>query len=145
MTFTYPAIFKQMPDGTYEGHFIDLEGCSARGDNLDLCIRDAIEEMRSWIQVELEEEEVHMPAVTHIDDVIPGEGEIVRNIGAIVRMTDGYDECTGSLRAGRGGGPTWKRDQRAYEKPPAGNSGRRFFICVFTSVIGSSWKILKST
>jgi hypothetical protein len=42
--------------------------------------------------VELEEEEVHMPAVTHIDDVIPGEGEIVRNIGAIVRMTDGYDE-----------------------------------------------------
>ena len=92
MTFTYPAIFKQMPDGTYEGHFIDLEGCSARGDNLDLCIRDAIEEMRSWIQVELEEEEVHMPAVTHIDDVIPGAGEIVRNIGAIVRMTDGYDE-----------------------------------------------------
>ena len=56
MTFTYPAIFKQMPDGTYEGHFIDLEGCSARGDNLDLCIRDAIEDMRSWIQVELEDE-----------------------------------------------------------------------------------------
>ena len=61
MTFTYPAIFKQMPDGTYEGHFIDLEGCSARGDKLDLCIRDAIEEMRSWIQVELEEGIIEMP------------------------------------------------------------------------------------
>ena len=62
MTFTYPAIFKQMPDGTYEGHFIDLEGCSARGDNLDLCIRDAIEEMRSWIQVELEDLKEPLPS-----------------------------------------------------------------------------------
>lgn len=92
MTFTYPAIFRQREDGSYEARFIDLDDCTATGDNLDLCIRDAIEAARSWIQVELEEEVPLLPPVTHIEDVVPEEGEIVRNIGVIVRMMDGYDE-----------------------------------------------------
>ena len=42
--------------------------------------------------MELEEEGPLLPPVTHIEDVVPEEGEIVRNIGVIVRMMDGYDE-----------------------------------------------------
>ena len=83
MTFTYPAIFRQREDGSYEARFIDLDDCTATGDNLDLCIRDAIEAARSWIQVELEEEVPLLPPVTHIEDVVPEEGEIVFLAGCI--------------------------------------------------------------
>lgn len=92
MTFTYPAVFKQRSDGSYECRFIDLEGCMAVGETLDLCIREAIEEARSWIQIELEEEIPNMPAVTHIEDIELAKGEVVRNVSVIVRMREGYDE-----------------------------------------------------
>ncbi len=91
MQFIYPAVFSKREDGGYRGYFPDLDQCCAEGDTLDEALYNAIEEARAWIQVELEDS-LELPPVTHPDDIVLKEGEFVRTIGVIVRLTDGWDE-----------------------------------------------------
>lgn len=92
MVFTYPAIFKKEADGTYSGRFPDLEACTAHGATLDEAINDAIDAERNWLLVEMEEEDVELPPVTHMDDLVLEEGEIARSIGAIVKLYEGWGD-----------------------------------------------------
>ena len=91
MQFIYPAVFCQNEDGTYQGYFPDLEQCFAKGDTLDEVLNSAIEEARTWIQVELEDT-FELPAVTPPEDLVLREGEFIRNIAVTIRLTDGWDE-----------------------------------------------------
>ena len=43
MKFIYPAVFRKTEDGTYEGHFPDLECCYAKGDTLEDAVDNANE------------------------------------------------------------------------------------------------------
>ena len=91
MQFIYPAVFSRREDGRYHGYFPDLEQCFAEGDTLDEALVMAIEEARSWIQVELEDT-FELPAVSHPDDLELKEGEFVRDIAVTIRLRDGWDE-----------------------------------------------------
>jgi predicted RNase H-like HicB family nuclease len=91
MQFIYPAVFCQKEDGSYHGYFPDLEQCFATGDTLDEVLNNAIEEARTWIQVELEDS-FELPSVTHPGDLDLKEGEFIRNIAVTIRLTDGWDE-----------------------------------------------------
>ena len=57
MKFIYPAVFRKKEDGGYDAHFPDLECCEASGETLDDAIDNANEAARTWITVELEEED----------------------------------------------------------------------------------------
>lgn len=91
MQFIYPAVFSQNEDGTYKGYFPDLEQCFAKGDTINEVLNSAIEEARTWIQVELEDT-FELPPVSHPDSLDLQEGEFVRNIAVTIRLTDGWDE-----------------------------------------------------
>jgi predicted RNase H-like HicB family nuclease len=91
MQFIYPAVFCKKEDGRYHGYFPDLEQCFAEGDTLDEVLNSAIEEARTWIQVELEDT-FELPPVTHPNDLVLKEGEFVRSIAVTIRLTDGWDE-----------------------------------------------------
>lgn len=91
MQFIYPAVFCKSDEGGYTGYFPDLEQCFAKGDTIDEVLNSAIEEARSWIQVELEDT-FELPAVSHPDDLDLREGEFVRNIAVTIRLRDGWDE-----------------------------------------------------
>jgi predicted RNase H-like HicB family nuclease len=91
MQFIYPAVFSKREDGGYRGYFPDLEQCYAEGDTLDEALNSAIEEARTWIQVELEDT-FELPPVSHPDSLDLQEGEFVRNIAVTIRLTDGWDE-----------------------------------------------------
>lgn len=90
MTFTYPAVFRETDKG-YEADFPDLATCHAEGPTLDECINEAIEECRSWIQVELEDT-MDLPPVSDPEDIELHEGEFIRQIGVKIRLYDGWDE-----------------------------------------------------
>ena len=90
MTFTYPAVFRKLEDGTYEGYFPDLEGCLFHGDTLDDAINDAIAEEKEWITVELEEE-TGLPLISDGEDVELGENEFLRNVQVILHLQEGVD------------------------------------------------------
>lgn len=91
MMFTYPAVFRKLENGSYEGYFPDLDGCVFGGADLDEAINSAIEEERAWITVELEEEQV-LPFISDREDIVLAENEHLRNIAVIVRLMDGFDE-----------------------------------------------------
>lgn len=92
MRFIYPAIFKQEPDGHYEGYFPDLDECRSRGDTLDEVLENAREAAADWISLELSEDDGRLPAVSEEDDLVLGEGEFVRFISLTYRFLDGWDE-----------------------------------------------------
>lgn len=91
MQFIYPAVFSKREDGGYRGYFPDLEQCYAEGDTLDEALNSAIEEARSWIQVELEDT-FELPPVTNPAEIKLNEGEFVRNIAVTIRLYEGWDE-----------------------------------------------------
>ena len=91
MQFIYPAVFSQNEDGTYKGYFPDLEQCFAKGDKINEVLNSAIEEARTWIQVELEDT-FELPPVSHPEDIDLKEGEFIRNIAVTIRLFDGWDE-----------------------------------------------------
>ena len=91
MQFIYPAVFSKKENGRYHGYFPDLEQCFAEGDTLDEVLNSAIEEARTWIQVELEDS-FELPAVSNPAELKLKEGEFVRNIAVTIRLTDGWDE-----------------------------------------------------
>ena len=91
MTFTYPGVFHQNEDGSYEGYFPDLEDCTFSGETLDDAINDAIDAEKNWITVELEDE-IGMPYISEEDEIELDEGEFVRQIQVIMHLQDGWDE-----------------------------------------------------
>ena len=92
MKFIYPAIFRKKEDGCYDAHFPDLECCEASGETLDDAIDNANEAARTWITVELEEEDPIFPHVSDLEDIELAEDEIVRNISVNIRFYEGWDE-----------------------------------------------------
>ena len=92
MKFIYPAVFRKKEDGGYQAWFPDLECCEASGGTLDDAIENANEACRTWITVELEEDEPVMPYVSDIEDIEVKDGDIVRNISVHIRFYEGWDE-----------------------------------------------------
>jgi len=90
MTFTYPAVFRKNNDGSYDGYFPDLDGCTFSGINIDEAINAAIAAEKEWIEVELEEE-IGLPFLTDPQDIILKENESVHTITAIMHLQDGFD------------------------------------------------------
>ena len=62
------------------------------GETLDDAIDNANEAARTWITVELEEEEPIFPHVSDLEDIELAEDEIVRNISVNIRFYEGWDE-----------------------------------------------------
>ena len=59
---------------------------------MDDAIDNANEAARTWITVELEEEEAIFPHVSDLEDIELAEDEIVRNISVNIRFYEGWDE-----------------------------------------------------
>ena len=92
MNFIYPAVFRKGEDGKYHASFPDLECCEAVGDTLDDAIDNANDAARSWLSVEVEEEEPELPCVSDMEDIPAEEGDIIRNISVNIRFYEGWDE-----------------------------------------------------
>ena len=92
MNFIYPAVFRKGEDGKYHASFPDLECCEAVGGTLDDAIDNANDAARSWLSVELEEEEPELPCVSDMEDIPAEEGDIIRNISVNIRFYEGWDE-----------------------------------------------------
>ena len=92
MKFIYPAVFRPTESGGYRAWFPDLECCEASGEPLDDAIENANEAARTWLTVELEEDEPILPYVSDHDDIETAEGDIIRNISVNIRFYEGWDE-----------------------------------------------------
>ena len=92
MNFIYPAVFHKKEDGTYHAIFPDLACCEASGNTLDDAIDNANEAARTWITVELEEDEPILPHVSDPEDILLAEDELIRNISVNIRFYEGWDE-----------------------------------------------------
>ena len=92
MKFIYPAVFRKAEDGTYEGHFPDLECCYAKGGTLEDAVDNANEAAYDWLSLELSEEDCSLPSVSDESDMDLQEGDIVRNISVNIRFYEGWDE-----------------------------------------------------
>lgn len=91
MKFIYPVIIKKTADNLFRADFLDLDACYAEGDSIDDVMEAANAAACTWIELELEEGKP-LPPVTDLHDIKPGEGEIVRNVCANLRLLDGWDE-----------------------------------------------------
>ena len=92
MKFIYTSVFKKKTDGGYADYFPDLEFCEASGETLDDAIDNANEAARTWITVELEEDEPILPHVSDPEDILLAEDELIRNISVNIRFYEGWDE-----------------------------------------------------
>ena len=92
MKFIYPAVIRRTEEGKFQATFPDLECCEADGETLDDAIEKANEACRTWIEVELEEDEPVMPYVSDIEDIEVKDGDVVRNISVNIRFYEGWDE-----------------------------------------------------
>ena len=92
MTFTYPAVVvPHDEDNGYHVYFPDLESCEADGPDLDDALQNAREAAYDWICVELEEEMVLMPEVSHAEDIKLPKGGFLRNIMVTVKLLPDND------------------------------------------------------
>lgn len=92
MKFIYPAIFSKKDDGTVSAYFPDLACCEVTAVDMEDCIEKANEAAYNWIELELSEDEPHMPPVSDVEDLDLKPGDEVRNISVMMRMFDGWDE-----------------------------------------------------
>ncbi len=92
MQFIYPGVFHKKEDGTYEGYLPDLEGCVAKGDDINDVLEEAHAAMTDWIAIELEEDQPFLPPVSDESDIELKDGEFIRQVCVIWRMREGWDE-----------------------------------------------------
>lgn len=92
MKFIYPAVIKKTEKGTYRAVVPDLKCCEAEGETEEEAVERANEAACEWISLELSEEDGELPPVTDPGDLTLEAGEVVRNICANIRFTDGWDE-----------------------------------------------------
>ena len=62
-----------------------------KGETLDEAIGDAIESLREWMRISVLEGD-DLPPISAKDQIELQEGQFVRNIAAVVRLYDGWDE-----------------------------------------------------
>ena len=98
MIFIYPAVFRKEGDGRYHAFFPDLECCEASGDTLDDAIDNANDAAKTWIGVELEEDEPILPHVSDPEDIETQDGDIVRNISRGRKIFCVYGEKSSLIR-----------------------------------------------
>lgn len=92
MTFIYPAVFTpHKEDAGYHAYFPDLEGCEADGPDLEDTMDNAREAAYNWICVEMEEEMVELPEVSHAEDINLGDGQFVRQMMIVVKLMPDND------------------------------------------------------
>lgn len=92
MTFIYPAVFTpHKEDKGYHAFFPDLEGCEADGPDLEDAMENAKEAAYNWICVELEEEFVDLPEVSHEEDLDLEDGAFVRQMMIVVKLLPDND------------------------------------------------------
>jgi predicted RNase H-like HicB family nuclease len=91
MKFTYPAIIRKTENG-YHADFPDLECCEADGGDFEDVMEKANEALYNWIELELQEDDGQLPAISDHQDVELLEGDVIRNICVNIRFTDGWDE-----------------------------------------------------
>lgn len=92
MKFIYPAIIRKTESGRYRAVLPDLACCEAEGDTLEETVDAANEAVYTWIELELAEDEPHLPPVSDVSDLTLAEGDMVRSICVNVRLSDGWDE-----------------------------------------------------
>lgn len=92
MKFIYPAVFRKHEDGKVSAYFPDLACCEITAPDMEDAIELANEACYNWIELELSEDEPHMPPVSDAADLELAENEEVRNISVIMRFYDGWDE-----------------------------------------------------
>ena len=92
MKFWYPAVFKQNNDGSYDVSFPDLNGCTAKGKDLEEALAEAKEAERTWLEIQILEDGENPPGVSEVSDVPIGEGETARIVAVNIRLMEGYDE-----------------------------------------------------
>lgn len=92
MKFVYPGIIAELPDGSYHVRFPDLDMCEARGRDLEEALENAKEAERSWIELELSEEDFELPSKSILSEIRLKPNETVRSISVNIRLMEGYDE-----------------------------------------------------
>ena len=91
MKFTYPAVFKKTDKGI-EVRFPDLYMCTAFGKDYEHALEDAKDSERAWLELELQEENMDIPFVSDIKDIVLSEGETAQMVSVNIRLMEGYDE-----------------------------------------------------
>lgn len=91
MKFTYPAVIRKMENGNYKAFVPDLAGCEVTAPDMEDIMENIYNAVYDWIYLELSENG-DLPPVSEESDMPVMEGDLVRNIGVNIRMTDGYDE-----------------------------------------------------
>ncbi len=92
MTFIYPAVLTpHEQDKGYHVYFPDLEGCETDGPDLEDALENAREAAYNWIAVELEEDDVLMPEVSHAEDIALPAGGFMRQIMVTVKLLPDND------------------------------------------------------
>lgn len=92
MKFIYPAVFRKTTEGTFEGYFPDLEGCTMTGDTLEEAVEAANEAARNWLEAELQEDDPLLPPISDESDLASEKDITVRNICVTIRFHVGWDE-----------------------------------------------------
>ena len=92
MKFYYPTKVKKETEERYLAVFPDLETCTAVGSSLEDVLDRATDAARCWIEVELEEDEPHLPPATDPVDIPHGPDESVHMILVNIKAWDGWDE-----------------------------------------------------
>ena len=91
MTFTYPAVFYEKEDHTYEAYFPDIACTTVPAKPLHDAIPHAPESFTARLRLSvLDGDEI--PTISAHDQIELKEGQFIRNIAAIVRLYDGWDE-----------------------------------------------------
>ncbi len=78
-------------DTGYHVYFPDLDRCEADGPDLDDALENAREAAYNWITVEMEEDEVLMPEVSHAEDIELPPGGFMRQIMVTVKLMPDND------------------------------------------------------
>ena len=92
MKFYYPVILAEKEDGTWHGHFPDLAMCEVHAASLEDALDKAVEAAYAWIDLELLEEDPHLPPATDWADIPLKENEQVREILVNYRFSEGWEE-----------------------------------------------------
>ena len=92
MKFVYPGIIRENEDGGFYVRFPDLEMCEAVGRSLEEALERAKDAERSWIELELSEEDPELPAKSGAYELELAENERLQDISVNIRLMEGYDE-----------------------------------------------------
>lgn len=92
MKFWYPAVFKENEDGSFDVSFPDLHGCTAKGKDIEDALAEAKEAERTWLEIQILEDQEVPPKVSELQDVKVEKGETARIVAVNIRLMEGYDE-----------------------------------------------------